>query len=66
MTSRRVSVCTGLTRRSLVVPLGDQLQHILHTVHLINDGGDEDDNRVGDNEDHTGKEVEDEVDPKSQ
>ena len=34
MTSGRMSICTRLSGRSLVVPLGDQLQHILHTVHL--------------------------------
>ena len=35
MTPGRVGICTGLARSSLVVPLRDQLQHILHTVHLI-------------------------------
>ena len=35
MTSGRVGICTGLTRRPLVVPLRDQFQHILYTVNLI-------------------------------
>ena len=34
VTSWRVSVCARLPRRPLVVPLCDQLQHVLNTVHL--------------------------------
>ena len=29
-----MSVCTGLTRGSQVVAVSDQLQHVLHAVHL--------------------------------
>ena len=34
VTSRGVSVGAGLPRGPLVVPLGDQLQNVLHAVHL--------------------------------
>ena len=34
VTSRGVSVGAGLPGGSLVVPLGDQLQNVLHAVHL--------------------------------
>ena len=61
MTSGRVGICTGLTRRPLVVPLRDQFQHVLYTVNLICDDCDEDEDRVGHSEDDTGKE--DDIDP---